>query len=387
MKLGAKVEALLPSTGDASLDERIRLEQRLLSRHRKASRSNAVPRRGTSERCEASFAQNQLWLVERISSVPGTYHISQAYRVRGALNPEALQAALDVIVSRHEALRTRLVMRDAALQQHVEPHRPFELRRIDLRGNLESACESALDEFLHDITRDPFNLSSDLMLRAGIAQVGDREFVFAITLHHIAADGWSLNVLDRELEVLYTSFDGGLTHELEPLPIQYADYAVWQRGWLSGQRLEEHLGYWRRRLSGLTPLELTTDHPRPARLSYRGSVERFTLPTPLVTRLNALARGNNATFHMTLMTAFQVLLMRYTGREDIAIGSPVAGRNKPELEALIGFFVNTLVMRGDLSGQPELHGTPGPESQARPRCLRASGVAVREAGRGAQSRT
>ena len=337
---------------DLSLDERIRLEQRLLSGREKNARATTIPRRGNSEPCDPSFAQSRLWLVEQISSVRGNYHLSQVYRIRGAVNADAVRAALDAVVARHEALRTRLVMREGVLQQQVEPHRPFELQRIDLRDQPERARESALSAFLHDITQGAFDLSADCMLRAGIAWLGDQECVLAITLHHIAADGWSLGVLDRELEVLYAAFGRGVARNLPPLPIQYADYAVWQRGRLSGTMLEEQLGYWREQLSGVTPLEFPADRPRPAQSSYRGEVERFRLPTQLVAPLKALARRNDATLYMTLLAAFQVLLMRYTGQEDIAIGSPVAGRDRPELDGLIGFFVNTLVMRGDLSGNP-----------------------------------
>src|SRR5574340_900419 len=190
------------------------------------------------------------------------------------------------------------------------------------------------------------------MLRAGLAQLDDEEFVLAITLHHIASDGWSLNVLDRELELFYAAFNSAARPALPALPIQYSDYAVWQRKWLSGAVLEGQLGYWRKQLAGLSPLELPTDRPRPAQFSYRGEVEPCDFPVELTAALKALARKHNATLYMVLLAAFQVLLMRYSGQEDIAVGTPVAGRNRPELEGLIGFFVNTLVMRGDLGGDP-----------------------------------
>jgi amino acid adenylation domain-containing protein len=338
-----------------SMEERILLEQKLLGR-RKASAKDSLtaiqPRKTQSEHCELSFAQNRLWLVEHLNPMPGNYNISRVYRIRGALNPAAIQAALDALVGRHEALRTRLVMAGGMPRQVIEPRQPVTMKTLDLQQCGEDNCKSELDDFVRGITRSVFDLSADCMLRAGLAQLGHGEFLLAITMHHIASDGWSLSVLDRELEAFYTAYDSGAAATLPPLPVQYADYAVWQRSWLSGAVLERQLGYWREQLAGLAPLELPTDHARPARLSYRGDVERLELQAELVASLKALARQHNATLYMVLLAAFQVLLMRYSGQEDIAVGSPVAGRNRPELEGLIGFFVNTLVMRGDLSGNP-----------------------------------
>src|SRR5574340_845852 len=190
------------------------------------------------------------------------------------------------------------------------------------------------------------------MLRAGLAQLDDEEFVLAITLHHIASDGWSLNVLDRELELFYAALLNGPQPDWLQLPIQYSDSAVWQRKWLSGAVLEGQLGYWRRQLAGLSTLELPADRPRPAQFSYRGEVEPCDLPAELTAALKVLARKHNATLYMVLRAAFQGLRVRYSGQEDIAVGTPVAGRTRPQLEGLLGFFVNTLVMRGDLGGDP-----------------------------------
>ena len=335
------------------LEERILLEQRLLGKRRASAKAATIPRRGHGGPCEPSFAQSRLWLVEHIDPVPGNYNISEVYRIRGPLNAEALEAALDALVSRHEVLRTRLVTFDGVPRQVIDPHQSFELKRLELRGCPDDAREPAVDEFIRGITSGGFDLSADCMLRAGLARVGPQESVLAITLHHIASDGWSLSVLDRELEAFYAAFDRGLPGELRPLPLQYSDYSEWQRGWLSGAVLEGQLGYWREQLAGLLPLQLPVDRARPAHLSYRGAIERFTLPAELVTRFRARARECNATLYMALLAAFQVLLMRYTGQDDIAVGSPIAGRNRTELEGLIGFFVNTMVMRGDLSGNPD----------------------------------
>ena len=342
-----------PSTGASALDERIRLEERLLGAHRKAAASPPpIPRRADGNCVEPSFAQSRLWVVEQLGAARGNYHIARAWRIRGTLNPEALRAALDAVVSRHEALRTRLVMREGALRQQIEAHRPFELRRADLRTLPESARESSLNEFLRRVARDAFDLSADCMLRAGIAQLGDREHAFVVTLHHIAADGWSLNVLDREIETLYSAFDRGVACELPPLPIQYSDYSLWQRERLQGAVLERQLAYWRTQLADLTTLELPTDHPRPPVQSHRGACHPLALSAGLTAALKQLSQRERVTLYMTLLAAFQVLLARYSGQDDIAIGSPIAGRSQRELEGLIGFFVNTLVLRSDLSGNP-----------------------------------
>jgi amino acid adenylation domain-containing protein len=344
-----------PDLENMSVEARSKLEQKLLGRRKAGAKHAAaaiVPRQSRGEPCELSFAQNRLWLVEHLNPVPGNYNISQLYRVSGALNPVAVQAALDALVARHEVLRTRLVQQGAAPRQVIDPRRAVEMQVVDLRSAEGKKETSALDEFIRKITLGAFDLSADCMLRAGLARLGDAEWLLAITLHHIASDGWSLSVMDRELERLYAGFDTGSPAALPPLPLQYSDYSEWQRRWLSGEVLDRQLGYWREQLRDLTPLELPADRPRPARLNYRGDLQRFELPAELVADLKVLAHQHNVTLYMVLLAAFQVLLLRYSGQTDIAVGTPVAGRNRPELEGLIGFFVNTLVMRGDLSGNP-----------------------------------
>ncbi len=344
-----------PDIQNIGLEARSLLEQKLLDRRKAGAMQAAVailPRQSRGEPCELSFAQNRLWLIEQLDPVPGNYNISRVYRMAGAFNPEGFQVALEALVARHEVLRTRLVQQDGVPRQIIDPQRVVEMPVLDLRAGGGKDDPSALDAFIRRITHGAFDLSADCMLRAGLARLGDEEWVLAITLHHIAADGWSLGVMDRELESLYASFSTGSPAALPPLPLQYSDYSEWQRRWLSGEVLDRQLTYWRERLRDLSPLELPADRPRPARLSYRGELQRFDLPAELVTALKALARQHNATLYMVLLAAFQVLLMRYSGQEDIAVGTPIAGRNRPELEDLIGFFVNTLVMRGDLGSNP-----------------------------------
>ncbi len=344
-----------PDLENMSVEARSLLEQKLLGRRKAGSKQAAaaiVPRQSQGEPCELSFAQNRLWLVEHLNPVPGNYNISRVYRISGALNPLAIQAALDALVARHEVLRTRLVQQGGGARQIIDPQRVVEMQMLDVRPGVGDEGTFILDEFICSITRGTFDLSMDCMLRAGLAQLDDAEWVLVLTMHHVASDGWSLSVLDRELETFYAGLDSASPAALPPLPLQYSDYSEWQRRWLSGAVLEGQLRYWRERLQDLSPLELPADRPRPARLSYRGDLQRFDLPSELVAALKALARQHNATLYMVLLAAFQVLLMRYSGQEDIAVGTPVAGRNRPELEGLIGFFVNTLVMRGDLSGNP-----------------------------------
>uniref|UniRef100_UPI00260110B9 condensation domain-containing protein n=1 Tax=Thiobacillus sp. TaxID=924 RepID=UPI00260110B9 len=307
----------MSSIGEMSLEERILLEQRLLGRRKAGAKHGPTaipPRKGTAEPCDLSFAQNRLWLVEHLNPVAGNYNICRVYRIRGALDQAAMQAALDALVERHEALRTRLVMRTGEPRQIVEDRQGVSVQTLDLRHCGEDARKAELDAFIRRNTRAAFDLSADCMLRAGLAQLSDEEFVLAIVMHHIASDGWSLSVLDRELEILYSGFASGTAATLPPLPIQYSDYAVWQRSWLSGAVLEDQLGYWRGQLSGLVPLELPADRARPAQLSYRGDIERFELPGELTAALKALARQHNATLYMVLLAAFQVLLMRYSGQ-------------------------------------------------------------------------
>ena len=199
----------------------------------------------------------------------------------------------------------------------------------------------------------PFDLARDLLLRARLFRLGEADHILFLTMHHIASDGWSMGLLVRELSILYEAFVEGKPSPLPELPIQYADFAVWQREWLQGEVLEKQLGYWRKQLEGAPALlELPTDRPRPAMQSYRGAVMPWELPKPLLVALRELSRREGATLFMTLLAGFQTLLHRYTGGDDILVGSPIAGRNRMEIEPLIGIFVNTLVLRGDLSGNP-----------------------------------
>ncbi|MEP7206573.1 MAG: amino acid adenylation domain-containing protein [Casimicrobiaceae bacterium] len=346
------VGGTVSSSRSLSLDARIALEQRLIGRIKGEPRPASIPRRSGNGACPASFAQAGLWMVEQISAVPGQYTIPHGFRIRGLLDCEALRAALDGLVARHDALRTRFTMRDGSLEQQVEPHRPFQLPHLDLRHRSGDDAKRAAGEFIGAIVHDAFDLAASPMLRAGLVLWKDDAFDLVIAVHHIAADGWSLGVLNRELGDRYEALRGGRSPELSPLPIQYCDYAAWQRATVTEAFLGQHLPYWRKHLAGIAALELPADRSRPTLPSHRGDVHRFRVPAPLTAGVKRLAHANGVTLFMTLLTAFQVLLMRYTGRDDIVISTPMAGRDRPELEELVGLFINTLVIRGDLSGNP-----------------------------------
>ena len=249
------------------------------------------------------------------------------------------------------ALRTRFETVAGRPVQVIEPVTSVEMPFIDLSA--EPQREAEVMRLCREEARRPFDLGRDLMLRARLFRLEPGRHALFLNLHHIAADGWSVGVLLRELGSLYEAFCKGQASPLAELPIQYADFAAWQRDWLQGEVLEKQLGYWRTQLAGAPALlELPTDRSRPARQSYRGATETAVFPSSLLKAVKALSQQEGASLFMTLLAAFQTLLSRYSGQEDITVGSPIAGRNRMELEGLIGFFVNTLVLRGDLSGNP-----------------------------------
>ena len=330
--------------------------RRLLERFAQASNAPLsgkarIVQRKPGEPVRLSFAQERLWLIDRIQPGNPIYNVFEAWRLRGPLHAAALKQALDALLERHSVLRTQFVEVDnGPVQRQVSA--VFKIEEIDLRTLPVVERQAEIEDHLWAAINQSFDLADPPLAAAVLLHVRDDEHVLLIVIHHIVSDGWSRAIFSRELSQAYAALLLGEKPDWPPLPIQYADYTEWQREWLSGEVLEGHLDYWRKQLSGLSPLDLATDHARPAQLSYRGDVERFDLPADLTAALKALARRHDVTLYMVLLAAFQVLLMRHSGQEDIAVGSPVAGRNRPELEGLIGFFVNSLVMRGDLSGNP-----------------------------------
>ncbi|HEU0077496.1 MAG TPA: condensation domain-containing protein, partial [Longimicrobiaceae bacterium] len=300
-----------------------------------------------------SFAQERLWFLDRLMPGSPLYNIPTVLRFAGALDERALNRSLAEIVGRHETLRTVFAERDGVPVQVISPRGGFELPVEDLSelGEAERAAE-ARRRATEDAER-PFDLAAGPLFRVSLLRLAPEDHVLLITIHHIVADGWSTGVFTRELSALYDAYSDGRESPLPELEVQYADFAVWQREELQGEVLERELAWWKERLSGAPELlELPTDHPRPAVQTYRGANERVELPADMPERLTAVARSEGATLFMVLLAAFQALLSRYSGSEDVVVGSPIAGRTRSELEGLIGFFVNTLVLRTDLSGDP-----------------------------------
>jgi amino acid adenylation domain-containing protein/non-ribosomal peptide synthase protein (TIGR01720 family) len=322
--------------------------------------SRAIPRRADHGPAPLSFAQQRLWFLDQL--VPGSpaYTIPAAVRLTGALGVSALAASVAAIIARHDALRTTFTANDGTpLQvvgrQQVRPHMPL----LDLRGVPADMRADAAQRLIDAEARTPFDLARGPLLRTALLRLADDDHILLIALHHIIADGWSVGIMIRELATLYTAFAGGQALALPELPIQYADYAIWQRDWLqstadqqASSPLQTQLAYWRRSLANAsTILELPTDHPRPAIQSFRGAKQFFTLGA-LDAQLRALSQREDVTLFMTLLAAFYTLLYRYTGQDDILVGTPIANRTRVETEGLIGLFANTLVLRGDLAGNP-----------------------------------
>ncbi|MEV1179403.1 condensation domain-containing protein, partial [Nonomuraea sp. NPDC049784] len=297
-----------------------------------------------------SFAQQRLWFLDQLEPGSAEYNVPIALRLAGALDVEALSAALDVVVERHEVLRTRFAATDGVAYQVIDPPTGFGLEVVDLNGEPDGFAQAK--ELVAADAVTPFDLSAGPMFRGRLIRLGADDHVLSLCLHHAVSDGWSAGVLGRELTALYEAFSRGEPSPLAPLPVQYADFAVWQRDWLQGEVLEGQLAYWRERLDKAPALELPTDRPRPAVRTSAGGMVDFEVPQETVATLEAVTRQSGATMFMTLLSAFTVLLGKYAGQDDVVVGTPIANRNRAEIEDLIGFFVNTLVLRTDLSGDP-----------------------------------
>ena len=332
-------------------------KQALLDRLRN---SRTIDGAGDSRRIERhgfaalplSFAQQRLWFLDRL--IPGNafYNIPVPMRLRGRLDVAALQAALDALVVRHETLRTRFQDKaDSAVQVIAEPG-PLALQHLDLSELTAPEREAKAGQLIDQEAMRPFDLSTGPLIRAQLLRFSADDHVLLLMMHHIISDGWSLPILYRDLAALYAEACTGEPAGLPELAIQYADFTVWQRDWLSGDVLDKQLGYWREQLANLEPLPLSTDRVRPAMPSFRGAHKTLRLSPTLSNGLRALSRQSGATLYMTMLAVFSVLLRRYTHHDDLVVGSPIANRMRAELEDLIGFFVNSLVMRTSTAGNP-----------------------------------
>ncbi len=299
-----------------------------------------------------SFAQQRLWFLDQLEPGSVAYLAPSALRMGGKIAVPALQDSLQELVSRHESLRTTFEQRDGQPVQVIHLAGSSPLPVIDLQGLGKEEREQQARQLASQERQHPCDLATGPLLRTTLLRLMPEEHVLLQTLHHIITDGWSNEILVRELTMLYQAKLAGEPSPLAPLPVQYADYALWQRAWLQGEVLEAQLAYWRVQLAGVPPLELPTDHPRPPVQTYRGTSQMFQLPPVLSEQLVALSEQQNVTLFMLLLAALQVLLARYTGQRDICVGTPIANRRHAQIEGVIGFFVNTLVLRTDLSGDP-----------------------------------
>jgi amino acid adenylation domain-containing protein len=309
----------------------------------------AVPRDG---RIPLSFAQQRLWFIDQLVRGITAYHLPMALRFRGSLCIPALDRALGEIVRRHDSLRTTFAEVDGTVVQRVEEGDPLPLPFADLSGLPEAAREPEARRLVSELIDSPFDLSRGPLLRSHLLRLGELDHLGVLVVHHIVSDGWSTGILLREMTALYEAFEAGQPSPLPRMPIQYADFAAWQRQWLQGSVLESQLDYWRSHLAGLPVLTLPTDRMRPAIQSFRGRSERLAAPPAVMERHGAFSRPRGITTYMTLLAAFSVLLHRLTEQREIVVGSPIANRNRLETEGLIGFFVNALVLRTDVGGNP-----------------------------------
>jgi len=317
-----------------------------------ASKSQPIGPASRDGELALSFAQQRLWFMNQLVPDSAFGNIPAVPRLQGPLDRAALQWSFDQLVIRHEALRTSFKSKAGRPIQVIGSPKPVDVPLIDLtdlpleQREAEARRLAALEaQRIFDVSRGP-------LFRTRLLRLAEEDHVLVLTMHHIVSDGWSMGVLMRELAELYTARCSRRAPTLAELPIQYADFAAWQRDWLQGDLLDSQLHYWKRQLTDLSTLQLPLDHPRPALQSHRGTRQRLTLPSTLSDRLKELGTREGTTLFMTLLAAFSTLLHRYTRQDDVVVGSPIANRNRAELEGLIGCFVNSLVMRTDASGNP-----------------------------------
>jgi amino acid adenylation domain-containing protein len=311
-----------------------------------------IPRRDERSTAPLSYAQQRLWFLDRL--VPGNpfYNVDAVVPIRAAVDAPLLESTINRIVSRHEALRTVIQEHNGEPVQRVAPALHVPLTVTDLRALPPAEREAHTRRLANEEAQRPFDLATGPLIRTHLVTRTADDHVLLLTMHHVVSDGWSLGVFSREMSEIYVALASGREPQLQALTVQYGDFAAWQREWLAGPRLDEQLGYWRKQLSRLTPLRLPSDKRRPATPTFRGGFHHVVVPARTTSRLKAVGQSENATLFMVTLAAFAVLLCRYSRQEDVAIGSPIANRNHPDVEPLIGFFVNTLVLRADLSGNP-----------------------------------
>ena len=315
-----------------------------------APRITPVPRH---EPLPLSFAQQRLWFIDQLEPGTSFYNVPAAVRLTGHLDLEALERTLLEVTRRHEVLRTTFAVVDGEPVQIISPPSRVIPPIIDLSEFSREEREAETSRFVHEEAQRPFDLENGPLLRISLLRLGTEEHVALATMHHIVSDAWSIGIFINEVATLYKAFITGEESPLTELPIQYADFAHWQRGWLQGEVLATQLAYWRDELAGAPAvLELPIDKPRPPLQTFNGAAHPVVLSAELTQQLKELCRNERVTLFMALLAAFDVLLHRYTGQDDVLVGTVIANRNRAEIEPLIGFFVNLLVMRADVSGDP-----------------------------------
>ena len=292
-----------------------------------------------------SFAQQRLWILDRLEPNQSVYNMSAAFRLTGLLDISALEQSIDEIVKRHETLRTTISIVGDGPVQSIAPSLSIIISIIDLTQVPKDDQHRQVQQRAHGEAKKPFDLSHGPLMRVTLLRIGKEDHILLFTLHHIVSDGWSMGVFYRELSVLYAAFANGRSPSLPELAIQYADYAAWQHHWLQSKQLLVQLDYWKQQLDDAPRvLDLPTDYPRPATLIHTGSREQLVLSADLSEKIRSLSRVENTTMFMTLLAAFSILLHRYTSEDDVVVGTPIAGRNRSEIEGLIGCFLNHLAL-------------------------------------------
>ncbi len=343
----------------ATLEKIVSSKSKFQQKEESMSQSQTKPASKSSTATEeliapTSFAQQRLWVIEQFLGEAGhTYNIPMTIRFEGQLDVDTLRQVLEEIIRRHATLRTTFRAEDGQPVQVIAPELSLDVPLIDLSEHPPAKREAETERLLLEAAQHSFNLERGPLLHSKLLRLAPERHILALTMHHIISDGWSVGVLQRELHSLYEAFSQGHASPLPPLPTQYAEFAAWQQNHLRGKTLERQLRYWRKQLGDAPPpLELPTDHPRPPTQTYNGRRYDLTIPTATVAALKALSQEMKASLFMSLLAAFKTLLYRYTGQTDLLVGTPIANRNRTEIEPLIGFFVNTLVLRTDLSGNP-----------------------------------
>ncbi len=345
-------------------EKRAILFQQLQKQRERATEAPGIPRQSRArESFPLSFAQQRLWFLNNFEPESPEYNIPQAFRIEGDLDPELMQRALREVVRRHETLRTTFREVDGEPQQILAQVVDMEVPYLDARPRAADAWSEAMRLAAAD-AREPFDLALGPLMRARLYRTGERQDLLYYNVHHIAYDGWSMGIFARELAAIYDAFAAGEPSPLPELPVQYLDFALWQREQLQGEALERQLAYWRRQLASVPPLEMPTDRPRPPVRTHNGAAVPLLLAGRTAEQLKALAQREGSTLFIVLTAAFKALLHHWTTQEDLSVGTLIANRRRPEIEGLIGFFANTLALRTDLSGDPTFRELLGREREA-----------------------